>query len=157
LHDLGKLAVPNYLLDKKTTLTDDEKARLYKHPLRTLQLLAHIPGFRRLAAVASSNSERLDGSGYHRGAKANALDLEMRILQVADVFDALTNDAPRRPAMSSDKAFVYFEKTAHDRFDQNCVAALKSSFSGSAPLPVIVESDRDVVPVRHGAMAQSAA
>jgi HD-GYP domain-containing protein (c-di-GMP phosphodiesterase class II) len=59
--------------------------------------------------------------------------------------------------MSSDKAFVYFEKTAHDRFDQNCVAALKSSFSGSAPLPVIVESDRDVVPVRHGAMAQSAA
>jgi len=157
LHDVGKLAVPNSLLDKQQKLDDVETERLHKHPQRTLQLLSSISGFRRLAAVASSAYERLDGSGYHRGVEGDVLDMEMRILKVAVAFDTLTNDAPRRSAMSADRAFVFLENNGRARFDQKVVSAFKSAYCGTAPLPVVIESDRDVTPIRRGALSQSAA
>ena len=73
-----------------------------EHPLVTAQILERVPGFGRLAPLASAHHERLDGGGYPRGLTADDLDLPMRVLAVADVYEAVTSERPYRAAMSSD-------------------------------------------------------
>ena len=87
LHDIGKLAISNRILDKAGALTAAEPAVVRQHP-RTAQILERVPGFERLAALASAHHERLDGGGYPRGLTADELDLPMRVLAVADVYEA---------------------------------------------------------------------
>ncbi len=132
LHDIGKLAVPNGILEKPQKLTEEEWARMKKYPMRTEQLLMPIKGFRRLASIASAHSERLDGSGYHTGIKAEQIDLDMRILAVADVYDALANDRPQRVAMPLDKVFRILDDEARAGLDLRCVTALKQRYRTGA-------------------------
>ncbi|MFX8523723.1 HD domain-containing phosphohydrolase, partial [Acinetobacter baumannii] len=68
------------------------------------EILLDIPGFERIAEVAAAHHEKLDGRGYWRGLTADHLDEDMRILAVADIYDALTADRPYRPAMPVEKA-----------------------------------------------------
>src|SRR3712207_5042422 len=89
LHDIGKLGVSNRILDKPARLTTAEFAQIRKHPGLTQEILSRVTPFRHLAEVAASHHERLDGKGYHRGLKGQALSLPARILSVADTFDAL--------------------------------------------------------------------
>ena len=99
LHDIGKLGIPNTILDKPAKLTDDEFARIRLHPSYTESILAGIPAFAGFAAVAAAHHERLDGRGYHRGVPAGDLPVSARALAVADVFEALTADRPYRSPM----------------------------------------------------------
>jgi HD-GYP domain-containing protein (c-di-GMP phosphodiesterase class II) len=132
LHDIGKLAVPNGILEKSQKLTPEEEARYRKYPLRTEQLLMPIKGFRRLAAIASAHAERLDGSGFHTGAKAEQIDLDMRILAVADAYDTLTTDQPQRVALPLDKAFRILDDESRAGLDLRCVTALKQRYRASS-------------------------
>src|SRR5262249_23206694 len=75
----------------------DERERFHEHPLLAEQILARVPSLRGLAAVASAHHERLDGSGYPRGLAGDALTMPMRILAVADVYEALISDRPHPP------------------------------------------------------------
>ena len=124
LHDLGKLAVPNRILDKPGALTMDERAVIERHTRYTEMILRTIPGFDRLTQIAVAHHERLDGSGYHRGVEATALNLEMRILAVADVYDALTADRPYRPAMRPEQVASILNREAGVILDADCVEAL---------------------------------
>ena len=99
LHDIGKLAVSNLILDKPGPLTHAGYAQVKQHPRLTYDTLVRLAPFRGIAEVAASHHEKLDGSGYHRGVTAQDLSLPSRILAVADVFDALSQDRPYRPAM----------------------------------------------------------
>ena len=127
LHDIGKLAVPNTILDKNGKPTDEEWACIRRHPYHTQQILSQITGFERLTAIAGAHHERLDGKGYFQGLTADNLDLDMRILAVADVFDALTASRPYRDALPLPKVFAILDG---DSLDPSCVAVLKDLYCG---------------------------
>ena len=96
LHDVGKLSLSNRILDKPGSLTEAEFAKVREHPVVTRQILERVPGFRQLAPVAAAHHERLDGRGYPDGLTAGELTMPMRLLAVADVYEALTSERPYR-------------------------------------------------------------
>ena len=103
LHDIGKLGVPNSVLDKPGRLSDDEWALMRSHSQHTHQILDAVPVFRDVAFDAACHHERLDGSGYHLGLGGAALGPAARVLAVADVTDALRSDRPYRRGLEIDR------------------------------------------------------
>ena len=97
LHDLGKLRVPNSILDKPGKLDDSEWSVLKEHPGLTHAILSRVRQFHELAIVAGAHHEKLDGTGYPNHLTSHALSLEARILGAADIYGALTEDRPYRP------------------------------------------------------------
>jgi HD-GYP domain-containing protein (c-di-GMP phosphodiesterase class II) len=126
LHDIGKLAVSNRILDKPGRLTAAEFAQIREHPVVTRRVLERVPGFAPLAPVAAAHHERLDGSGYPRGLTADELTMPMRMLAVADVYEALTSERPYRAAMRSEQALAIIRVEAPHALDQEAAAALAS-------------------------------
>jgi len=124
LHDIGKLAVSNRILDKPGRLTEEEFAQVREHPLVTAQIMERIPGFTHLAPLAATHHERLDGSGYPYGLRAEDLTTPMRVLAVADVFEAITSARPYRPARDVETALGILRADAPARLDGDAVKAL---------------------------------
>ena len=104
LHDLGKLGVPNMILDKPSRLEPSEFEVIRRHPELTLRILEPVPAFAAVAELAACHHERLDGRGYFRGLTEPELTIGARIVAVADVYEALTADRPYRPAMPIETA-----------------------------------------------------
>ena len=98
-HDLGRVAVPNGIWDKPGRLSAGERERVRLHPYYTERVLERAPALAPLALLAGSHHERLDGTGYHRGAAAAQLSAGARVLAAADAFDAMTHDRPYRAAL----------------------------------------------------------
>lgn len=98
LHDLGRTAIANSIWDKREPLTEGERERVRLHAYFTERMLRRPAALAGLAAVASSHHERLDGTGYHRGARGSDIPLLGRYLAAADVYHALLEDRPYRPA-----------------------------------------------------------
>jgi HD-GYP domain-containing protein (c-di-GMP phosphodiesterase class II) len=132
LHDIGKLAVSNRILDKPGRLTRAEFAKVREHPVITERILERVPSFRHLAPLAGAHHERLDGDGYPRGLAAPELTLPMRMLAVADVYEALTSERPYRPARSSDAALEVMRADVPGRLDAEAFAALEGLLAGAA-------------------------
>lgn len=126
LHDIGKLGVSNAILEKPGRLTDEEFAAIRRHPQYTYEILRRVRSFAWLAEVAGAHHERLDGRGYWRGLTAEQLTTEMRILAVADVFDALSAERPYRPALPMEKVFDIMERESGTALDGELVQILKS-------------------------------
>jgi putative nucleotidyltransferase with HDIG domain len=124
LHDLGKLAVPNTILDKNSSLTSDEWETVVQHPRLTREILARIDSFDELAEIAGSHHEKLDGSGYPNNLTSTKLTLESRIVAVADVYQALIERRPYRKGMSHNEAMKVLYRLAGTKLDPHCVAAL---------------------------------
>ncbi len=103
LHDLGKLAIPNDILEKPGKLTEQEFAIVKQHPYYTYRILEQIDGFELIAEWAASHHETLDGSGYPFRINESTLRLGSRIIAVADVFAALTEARPYRSALPYEK------------------------------------------------------
>ncbi|WP_246657467.1 HD domain-containing protein [Cohaesibacter sp. CAU 1516] len=129
LHDIGKLAISNQILDKNGKLDPQEWQAIQSHPVHGEAILTRIEAFRDIAPLAGSHHEKLDGKGYPRGWKGEEICLESRILSVADVFDALTADRPYRAAMPIEKALSILDKDTGTAFDGRCVAALKMALA----------------------------
>jgi HD-GYP domain-containing protein (c-di-GMP phosphodiesterase class II) len=127
LHDMGKLSVPNRILQKPGRLDDDEFTVIRRHPTWGDELLGELGGFppavRRLVL---SHHERLDGGGYPHGLAADDLDLETRILTVADVFDALVSQRVYRDAWPKERALALLHEEIGTAFDGRCVEALEN-------------------------------
>jgi HD-GYP domain-containing protein (c-di-GMP phosphodiesterase class II) len=125
LHDMGKLAVPDAILQKPGPLDDDEFAQIKLHPQRGRELLAELGGFdETVKRLVLNHHERLDGRGYPRGLKASDLDQETRILGLCDVYDALVSPRIYRPAWTVDEALALLRKEAGTAFDPQCVDVL---------------------------------
>ncbi len=124
LHDVGKLSVPNSILDKPGRLTDAEFTIIKRHPEMTHRILAPIPTFARVAELAASHHERLDGTGYFRGLSADGLAIGARIVAVADVYEALTADRPYRPGMARGQALQLIGTMSGDHLAEEVVAVL---------------------------------
>jgi putative nucleotidyltransferase with HDIG domain len=124
LHDIGKLAISNRILDKPGRLTGRELAEVREHPLITARIVERIDGFAHLAPLAAAHHERLDGGGYPYGLGAAELTVPMRVLAVADVFEALTSARPYRPAMTVEGALETLRADAPAKLDHDAVEAL---------------------------------
>jgi HD-GYP domain-containing protein (c-di-GMP phosphodiesterase class II) len=124
LHDLGKLGVPNLILDKPGRLDTSEMEVIRRHPEMTLRILDPVPTFASVAQLAACHHERLDGTGYFRGLTAPELAVGARIVAVADVFEALTADRPYRGPMSVDQALAVMRQTAGEHLASDVIEAL---------------------------------
>ena len=124
LHDLGKLGVPNLILDKPGPLTPDEFANVKRHPELSKRILEPIALFRGVAEIAACHHERLDGKGYFRGLAGSELGLSARVVSVADVFEALTSDRPYRKPMSEEAALALMRQSTGDHLSAEVIAAL---------------------------------
>jgi HD-GYP domain-containing protein (c-di-GMP phosphodiesterase class II)/DNA-binding CsgD family transcriptional regulator len=125
LHDLGRVGVSSAVWDRPGPLGAADAERVRLHPHWTDRILSRSPSLAGLAPGAAAHHERLDGSGYHRGAKAGDLDLPARVLAGADVLAALGEDRPHRPALSRDEAArTLLREAAAGRLDGEVAAAL---------------------------------
>lgn len=122
LHDVGRVVVENGIWDKPGPLTAAERERVRLHPYWTERMLSRCSGLGSLAEAASSHHERLDGSGYHRSVRAEALTVADRMLAAADVYAALTADRPHRPAYDAETAAGLLE--AEPGLDPDAVACV---------------------------------
>lgn len=104
VHDLGFHGVPATILDKPGPLTVSEAERMRMHAYYTERMLARPAALARIGAIAALANERLDGSGYHRGLSGTAIPAAGRILAAADVYQAMTEPRPYRPAFSTKEA-----------------------------------------------------
>ncbi len=134
LHDLGKLGVSNSILDKPGRLEGEEYALVQKHARYTEEILVRIGPFEALAFVSGAHHERLDGRGYPRGLSADQIPLDTRIISVADIYDALTEDRPYRKAMEEDKAFSILEEMRGGALDGQVLDVFRRLKKGSQPL-----------------------
>ncbi|MEX2554421.1 MAG: HD domain-containing phosphohydrolase [Actinomycetota bacterium] len=125
LHDLGRVAVSSTVWEKPGSLNDAEWEQVRLHAYHTERVLSRSPTMANVASLAGAHHERLNGSGYHRGAAASALSDAARILAAADVYHALTEQRPHRPAMSADQALAEIDRevTAR-RLDRDAAAAV---------------------------------
>jgi HD-GYP domain-containing protein (c-di-GMP phosphodiesterase class II) len=137
LHDMGKLSVPDAILQKPGPLDEDEFAQIRQHPVRGRELLDQLGGFDELVErLVGDHHERLDGQGYPNGLRGDAINLETRILTVCDVYDALVSPRVYRPAWTTEKALEILRSEAGTAFDPVCVDALVQILGGNvAALP----------------------
>jgi putative nucleotidyltransferase with HDIG domain len=126
LHDIGKLGVSNRILDKRGSLTSGEWGAVRRHPRLSLVILRGVPALADVARLAVMHHERLDGSGYPYGMTSAELDMPARILQVADVAEALTAERPYRAALPVDDVLCIMRAEAGTRLDAQAFAALEA-------------------------------
>ncbi|HEX4576485.1 MAG TPA: HD domain-containing phosphohydrolase, partial [Edaphobacter sp.] len=145
LHDIGKLSVSNAILDKRTVLSTNEWKAVHQHPRISRLILERVRSFREMAIIAGEHHEKLDGSGYPDRLTARDLSLESRIIAVADVFGALSEDRPYRPGINLENTLSIMTKFAPHQLDGDSFDALVSW----------VSNGRDMAssPVLHGASA----
>lgn len=122
LHDLGKIAVPEYILLKPGALSEEEYDEIKRHPACGAELLESIsPDFAPIAEIVRTHHERWDGLGYPLGLQGEDIPLMSRIIAIVDVFEALTSARPYRQPIAADKALVYIQESAGYQFDPTLV------------------------------------
>ena len=131
LHDIGKLGISNMILDKPDRLTNEEFDQIKKHPVMSQEILSRVSVFSDMAITVAAHHERLDGKGYPYGLSADELTLDMRILTVADIFDALTAERPYRPALPLEKVYTIMDDMVGCAIDIDCYAALQTAIAKS--------------------------
>ncbi len=134
LHDIGKLSVPNSILDGNGKLTDEQFEIIKRHPGLSRQILARISAFREIATVTGEHHEKLDRSGYPDHLGQEDLSLESRILTVADIYAALSEDRPYRAGLDLPTITGIMEKEIPAKLDPRCYEALRASLDASGSL-----------------------
>jgi len=121
LHDIGKMAIPDKILNKPGKLESDEMNIMREHAYHGYQIVKKIPFLSEAAEIVYSHQERFDGSGYPRGLKGEQIPLGARIFSIADTLDAITSDRIYRPAQSLQAAREEIARWAGRQFDPEVV------------------------------------
>jgi ribonuclease P protein subunit RPR2 len=124
LHDLGKIGVPDAVLNKAGPLTDEEWALMREHPAIGLRILEGVPHMDVVRAVVYSHHERWDGAGYPEGLKGEQIPLAARVFAAVDAFDAITTDRPYRVAASLEEALHRLREASGTQFAPDAVDAI---------------------------------
>ncbi|HYL08110.1 MAG TPA: HD-GYP domain-containing protein [Candidatus Udaeobacter sp.] len=141
LHDVGKIGIPAEVLEKHSPLDESEWILMRMHPEMGLTLLDRAGQSSREVLAVLYHHERLDGSGYPYGLKAEGIPIEARIVAVADTYDALTSDRPYRSACSEGEARRVLIEEAATRLDPRAVGALFRALDhGASPLQSITRT-----------------
>ena len=140
MHDIGKVAVPEFVLLKPGFLDAAERKIMEVHTIVGERICAPLKSFRSILPVIRSHHEKQDGSGYPDHLKGEQIPLIARILQTVDIYDSLTTDRPYREALSTENALeIMREETRRGWWDANLVSALEGLLSES-PLKFSVAS-----------------
>jgi len=141
LHDIGKIAVPDAVLHKNGRLTEEEWAVMRGHPVKGEDICRPMKSLQGVLPIIRSHHERWDGSGYPDGLRGGDIPLVARILQIADIYDALTTVRPYKSAIPSEQALgILEEEAARGWRDPDLVSAFRqlqrnaSILSGDSPL-----------------------
>ena len=127
LHDIGKLRIPDDLLDKPGKLNDTEVILMRRHSFDTYNILKKISGLEQVTKWAAQHHERVDGSGYPYHLKKDALAIEARIIEVADVFQALAQRRPYRDPLPPEQILsILKEQVASGKLDGDVVALVEA-------------------------------
>ena len=123
LHDIGKMAIPDSILQKPDRLSDTEMAIMRTHPEKAHEILSHIDYLSPAIDIPYCHHEKWDGTGYPRNLKGEEIPLSARLFAVVDVFDALTSDRPYRKAWEKEKALTYIQEQSGKHFFPDAVEA----------------------------------
>jgi PAS domain S-box-containing protein/putative nucleotidyltransferase with HDIG domain len=121
LHDIGKMGVPDSILLKPDTLTDEEWEIMRRHPIFAFEMLSPIPYLKSSLDIPYCHHEKWDGTGYPRGLKGEVIPVAARLFAVVDVWDALRSDRPYRKSWSAEKTIEYIRSQAGSHFDPKAV------------------------------------
>jgi putative two-component system response regulator len=141
VHDIGKVAVPDAVLLKPGRLTEEEWKIIREHPVVGERICAPLKSFRLVLPIIRHHHEKFDGSGYPDGLQGEAIPITARIIQIADVFDALTTDRPYKKAFSTAAALQtmrdevakgWWDPRIFERFEQLVTSDRSNSLSRSA-------------------------
>ena len=127
LHDIGKIAVSDVILNKPECLTAEERVLIEEHPSQAYEMLRNIDFLRPALSIPLYHHERWDGKGYPKGLAGEEIPIEARIFSVVDVWDALTSKRPYRDAWTEADAIAYIEESAGTLFDPDVVRAFLAS------------------------------
>lgn len=121
LHDIGKIGIPDEILNKPAKLSEEEFKIIKLHPLKGYEIIKDIPALKDISIHVKQHHERIDGKGYPEGLNKEQISLEARIISVADAFDAMTSDRPYRKGMSISKAASILLENKGSQFDEYVV------------------------------------
>ena len=128
LHDIGKIGIPEEILQKKGGLTADERQIIQAHPNLGVAIIQHVESLRCCLAGVQYHHEHYDGSGYPAGLKGDNIPLDARILAVADAFDAMTSARPYRKTLSAAEALEELSRCSGKQFDPEIVDVFMSVY-----------------------------
>jgi putative two-component system response regulator len=135
IHDIGKLAVPEHILLKPGPLTPEERKIMEQHTVIGEGICAPLRSFRQVLPIIRHHHEKQDGSGYPDGLKGEQVPLTARILQVTDIYDALTTDRPYRKALLPEKAFAIMrEEVKRGWWDSSVLNEFEAVVHGYEPV-----------------------
>lgn len=123
LHDIGKMGIPDQVLNKGKELTKEERKMLGRHPIDAFDLLGQIDALQSARDIPLHHHERWDGEGYPQGLKGEEIPFQARIFAIVDVWDALSTDRPYRDAWPRDKAVAHIKEQSGKHFDPRVVKA----------------------------------
>jgi putative nucleotidyltransferase with HDIG domain len=132
VHDIGKIGLPPWLLEKNGPLTLEERRLMETHSAIGERILAKVEDYAEIAAVVRHHHERWDGEGYPDRVRGNDIPLISRIIAVADAYNAMTSDRPYRDAMPSRVARLRLAQAADSQFDTSVVAAFEAILAGAS-------------------------
>jgi HD-GYP domain-containing protein (c-di-GMP phosphodiesterase class II) len=123
LHDIGKIAVHDFILKKPGKLTDEERRLFNTHPSIGEHLVQTLDFLKTARPLIRHHHERFDGGGYPDGLKGDQIPRLVRIITIADSYDAMTSERPYRPAMSTETAAAEIRRCAGNQFDKDLAEA----------------------------------
>ena len=133
LHDIGKMAVPDAILDKPGPLDHDEWSFMRRHTLIGESILSASPTLVPVAKLVRASHESFDGTGYPDGKAGNDIPLGARIVAVCDAYDAMTSDRAYRSAMSGEAAIEELRRASGTQFDPAVVEAFVAAVASPSP------------------------
>lgn len=161
LHDIGKVAVPEHILNRPSSLSPEEIDIVRSHPVAGAMILESIDTWKDVRLVVRHHHERFDGSGYPDGLRGDQIPLGARIVSVVDAFDVMRSGRPYAPARSPAEIHAELERGRGSQFDPEMVDALLEVVSiadftvptDAVPMPTLID---DIAPPQNGAATASA-
>ena len=123
LHDIGKIGIPEVILNKEGKLTDSEWKEIMKHPEVGFRILSSVNEFSKMSIYVLEHQEKWNGTGYPRKLSGNNISIQARIIALADAYDAMTSKRTYRDTMSKDQALTEIKKFSGIQFDPNLTEA----------------------------------
>jgi putative nucleotidyltransferase with HDIG domain len=139
LHDIGKIAIPEYILNKPAALTESEYDKMKLHPGIGANMLKGIEFPFPVIPMVKSHHERWDGNGYPEGLAGETIPIGARILSLVDCYDALTTNRPYRSPMQREEVITFFQRESGKSYDPSIVAIFLAN------LPRLEQAGREVV------------
>ena len=137
LHDIGKIAIPDTIINKPAPLNDDEMTLMRRHTLIGERIIASAPALRRAAPLVRSSHEAFNGSGYPDGLAGDAIPLGARVIAICDAFDAMISERPYSSPKTTDEALAELRRCAGTQFDPTVVTAFEQVMAERARLPTM--------------------